>query len=244
MRSFKINRSSLRSNLLKYFAELLVVVFGVYLGFKANNYAESLKEKEYINTTIKEMYQSLGEDAKDAEINKLGHLSGQKAVEYFINLSNNKPVSNDSFELYLFVVLTRSYMSIQNSSPFETIKAKGFNLITNDSVRKSIIKLYDFQYESLEKIEEKYQENQYYANEANRINELLAPSILYDDEGKFVKIRQPLIITDNDRNKLILILKRIKFNRKFTISFYDKVLQDIQNLRKLLEEEYPFVLQK
>jgi hypothetical protein len=229
---------------LKYIAELIVVVFGVYLGFMANNYSEDLKQREYVNTTIKEMYQGLAEDAKDAELNKSGHLGGQKAVNYFINLSNNKAVSMDSFELYFLAVLTRNFVSIQNTAPFETIKSKGFNLITNDSLRKNMIKLYDFQYELLEKIEEKYQETQFYANEANRINEILAPSILYDDEGKFVKVKMPLQISEKDRNRLILILKRVNFNRRFIISLYDTVIQDIQNLRKQLEVEYPFVLEK
>ncbi|MBP6445834.1 MAG: hypothetical protein KA341_03455 [Saprospiraceae bacterium] len=244
MRSFKINWSGVKPKLLHYLAELLVVVFGVYLGFMANNYAAELKQKEYVNTTIKEMYQSLEEDAKDAEINKGGHLGGQKAVQYFINLSNNKAVSMDSFELYLFAVLTRSFMSIQNSSPFEAIKAKGFDVITNDSLRKNMIKLYDFQYEGLEKLEEKYQETQFYANEGNRINEILAHSVLYDDDGKFIKVNLPLRIDEKDRNRLILILKRIKFNRGFIVSYYDSIIQDIQKLRKQLEKEYPFVLQK
>jgi hypothetical protein len=244
MRSFNINLTGVRSTLLKYIAELIVVVFGVYLGFMANNYAEDLKQREYIKTTIKEMYQGLAEDAKDAELNKNGHVGGQKAVNYFINLSNNKAVSKDSFELFLVAALTRTFMSIHNTAPFETIKAKGFNLIANDSLRKNMIKLYDFQYEALEKTEEKYQDNQFYTNESNQINEILAPSLLYDDEGKFIKVKMPLQINDKDRNRLILILKRISFNRKFTISFYDEVIRDIKNLRKQLEVEYPFVLQK
>ncbi|MBK8347851.1 MAG: hypothetical protein IPL08_09520 [Saprospiraceae bacterium] len=100
MQSSKINWDTVRSTGLKYVAELFVVVFGVYLGFMANNYSEDLQQKEYVNTTIKEMYQGLAEDAKDAELNKSGHLGGQKAVQYFMNLSNNKAVSMDSFELY------------------------------------------------------------------------------------------------------------------------------------------------
>jgi len=244
MQNSNQNTAGLSSKILKYLAELLVVVFGVYLGFKANNYASDLQQKEYVNTTIKEMYQSLEEDGKDVEINKSGHLGGQKAVQYFLNLSNNKAVSMDSFEIYLFAVLTRSFMSIQNSSPFEAIKAKGFDLIANDSLRKNMIKLYDFQYEGLEKLEEKYQETQFYAYESNRINEILAPSILYDEDGKFVKVKQPLTITEKDRNRLIMILKRIKMNRRFTITFYDSIITDIQKLRKQLEEEYPLVLDK
>ena len=117
-------------------------------------------------------------------------------------------------------------------------------MIANDSLRKSMIKLYDFQYESLEKLEEKYQETQFFAHESNRINDLLASSITYDDNGKLVAIKHPLTMTVKDRNKLLLILKRIKFNRRFSISIYDTIIADIRHLRKLLEEEYPFVLQK
>jgi hypothetical protein len=145
MQSFNFDRQSLGKQSLKYLAELLVVVFGVYIGFKANNYAEELKQKDYVNATIKEMYQGLSEDAKDAEENRKGHLGGQKAVTYFLKLSNNSPVNKDSFEFYLLAVLTRNFVSIQNTAPFETIKSKGFNLITNDSIRKNMIKLYDFQ---------------------------------------------------------------------------------------------------
>jgi len=64
-------------------AELFVVVFGVYLGFMANNYSEELKQRAYIDATIKEMYHSLDEDIRDAELNKFGHERGKNAVEYF-----------------------------------------------------------------------------------------------------------------------------------------------------------------
>ncbi len=244
MQNSNTNWDTIRSTGFKYIAELFVVVFGVYLGFMANNYAEDLQQKEYVNTTIREMYQGLSDDAKDADVNKRGHLGGQKAVEYFIKLSNNKVVSKDSFELLLVAALTRTFMSIHNNAPFETLKAKGLNLIENDSLRKNMIKLYDFQYEGLEKLEERYQDNQFYANEANHINEILSPSIVFDDEGKFVKLQKPLLLNNENRNRLILILKRIKFNRGFTIAYYDEVIKDIQNLRKQLEVEYPFVLEK
>lgn len=244
MQNSNSDKKSIGKLALRYLAELLVVVFGVYIGFKANNYAEEQKQQEYVFATIKEMYKGLEEDAKDAEGNRDGHLGGQKAVKYFLNLANSQPVSQDSFELYLLAVLTRNYVSIQNTAPFETIKSKGFNLITNDSIRQKMIKLYDFQYEFLEKLEEDYQETQFYTNEANHINEILAPSIVYNKEGKFVNLRNPLVLNEKDRNRLILILKRINFNRKFIASLYDGVIKDIHDLREHLEKEYPFVLEK
>jgi hypothetical protein len=244
MQNSKFEFNSIGKHSLKYLAELLVVVIGVYIGFKANNYAEEQKQKEYVLATIKEMYKGLEEDAKDAEGNRNGHLKGQKAVNYFLKLANNNPVNKDSFEFYLMVVLTRNFVSIQNTSPFETIKSKGFNLITNDSLRQKMIKLYDFQYEFLEKLEEDYQETQFYSNESNHINEILAPSIVFNNEGKFMNLRNPLVLNEKDKNRLILILKRINFNRKFIASLYDGVITDIRNLRKQIEKEYPFVLEK
>lgn len=76
MQNSNQNTAGLSSKILKYLAELLVVVFGVYLGFKANNYASELTQKDYVNATIKEMYHSLEQDIKDAELNMEGHRKG------------------------------------------------------------------------------------------------------------------------------------------------------------------------
>jgi len=220
-----------------------VVIFGVYLGFMANNYSEELKQKAYVDTTIKEMYHSLGQDISDAEINKKGHQQGIDAVKYFFTIVSSKPSIIDSFRIH-FYTLTRSFISIQNTSPFETIRAKGFNVIEDDSLRRQMIKLYDFQYEVLEKIEEKYQESQIYANESKHINEILDKSLVFDDELKLKRIIIPLDISNEERNRLIMILKRIYNTRMFNISVYNEVIEDMKKLREHLALEYPFVVEK
>lgn len=227
----------------KFFFEFIVVVFGVYLGFMANNYAEDRKQMEYVNTTIKEMYHSLEEDISDAELNKKGHQGGIKAAQYFFNLVRNQSVAYDSFGIYI-QALTRNYVSVQNISPFETIRAKGFNVISNDSLRRQMIKLYDFQYEVLEKIEEKYQESQLYANESHHINEILDASLIFNDELKLQKIIIPLNVTEEEKSRLILILKRIYNTRMFNLMVYDDVISDMKQLRTHLAQVYPFVLEK
>lgn len=229
--------------MLKYFAELLVVVFGVYLGFKANNYASQVNQQAYVDTTIKEMYYSLEQDIKDAELNKNGHESGLNAVKYFVKIVQSKSVNLDSFD-YNFHYLSRNFVSVQNTSPFETIREKGYNVITNDSLRRNMIKLYDFQYEILEKIEEKYLPSQLYANESNHINEILDGSLSYNDNLKLEKIIMPLNITKEEKNRLIIILKSIYNTRLFNISVYDEVIGGMKSLRANIAEIYPYVLQK
>jgi hypothetical protein len=152
-------------------------------------------------------------------------------------------VTIDSFNIH-HNTLTRNFVSIQNTSPFETIRSRGFNSISNDSLRRQMIKLYDFQYEVLEKIEEKYQESQLYANESHHINEILDNSLVFNENAKLEKINIPLDISKEDRSRLILILKRIYNTRMFNISVYDEVIGDMKKLREHLAIVYPFVVKK
>jgi len=227
----------------KYFFELLVVIFGVYLGFAANTYSEEQKQKAYINATIREMYVSLEQDIKDASLNKRGHESGLQSVKYFGKVFRGEQVAIDSFEQHLINV-TRSYVSIQNTASFETLKSNGLNLITNDSLRSKIIKLYDFQYDVLEKIEETYAESQLFTNFYPDLVAILDQSLYYDDKGLLTKISYPLEITNAEKSRLVLMLKRLRYTRQFNISIYDEVIGDMNLLRLSLEKEYPLLKQK
>lgn len=228
---------------LTYLAELLVVVFGVFLGFMANNYTSNLQEKDYINATIKQMYLSLENDISDAQVNLNGHNRGLNAIPYFFKIAKGEPVNVDSFEIYHHR-LTRTFISVQNTSQFETIRSKGFNVIKNDSLRRQMIKLYDFEYEVLEKIEEKYQESQLFAYDYLPIINLLDKSLVFGNDLKLVKIQTPLNITQEERSQLILILKRMHTTRVFNIGIYRDAIKKMEELRAHIAKVYPFVLKK
>jgi len=232
--------SSFFKNISKYFFELIVVIFGVYLGFMANNYSEDLKQREYINTTIKEMYVSLEQDIDDAILNKKGHETGLNSVKYFGKIFRGEEVIKDSFDRHL-INLTRSYVSIQNTASFETLKSKGLNLITNDTLRSQIIKLYDFQFDVLQKIEETYAESQLFTNFYPDLMEILDQSLYFDNAGRLEKIAAPLDITNAEKSRLVLMLKRLTYTRNFNISVYDEVIGDMKDLRISLVNEYPFL---
>ena len=232
--------SSFFKKISKYFFELIVVIFGVCLGFMANNYSEDLKQREYINTTIKEMYVSLEHDIDDAILNKKGHETGLNSVKYFGKIFRGEEVKKDSFDRHL-INLTRSYVSIQNTASFETLKSKGLNLITNDTLRSQIIKLYDFQFDVLQKIEETYAESQLFTNFYPDLMEILDQSLYFDNAGRLEKIAAPLDITNAEKSRLVLMLKRLTYTRNFNISVYDEVIGDMKDLRISLVNEYPFL---
>ncbi len=226
--------------ILKYLLELVIVIFGVYIGFMANKYQENQKEKRYTETVIKEMYQSLASDISDARDNQHGHETGLKSVAYFLRIAEGVPVSADTFSQYLFE-LTRSFLSIQNTAPFEALKSNGLNVITNDSLRSKIVHLYDFQYDILEKIEEQYPESNFMERYYQDIVEILDKGLILDKSGRITGIRTPLPITPEERVRLFLHLKRIRYARQFNLAIYNVVLKEMEDLRSALKAEYGYL---
>jgi len=229
-----------KNSLWKYLLELITVIFGVYIGFMANKYHETQKEHRYTQTVIKEMYQSLGSDIADASENLSGHKKGLTSVEYFFKIAEDKPVSTDSFGIFL-LELTRSFLSIQNTAPFEALKTTGLNVITNDSLRTKIVHLYDFQYDILEKVEEQYPESNFAERYYQDIVGILDNGLVLGESGKIMAIRMPLPITPEERVRLFLHLRKIRYARWFNISVYQTVIAEMEALRGALKAEYDYL---
>jgi hypothetical protein len=63
----------------------------------------------------------------------------------FRDLIKNKPISQDSIEIF-YISLFRDYTPLINRSGYESLKESGLKTITNDSLRLQIITLYDYYY--------------------------------------------------------------------------------------------------
>jgi len=133
--------------------------------------------------------------------------------------------------------LTRDYISIQNTSGYETLKSRGLELIHNDSLRFKIISLYEFDYNILRKLEEEYKEMQYLESYFDEINNKIAPNFKFDEKGAPVDIKLPLKMNKDEKNILLSYLWKMKFNRNFVLEFYDQVEESILKLKEEIEEE-------
>ena len=59
-------------------------------------------------------------------------------------------------------------------------------MIKSDSLRTAIISVYEYDYNTLRKFEEEYFEMQFHNNYFKEINDLLAPSLQFDEKGNMV----------------------------------------------------------
>lgn len=219
-----------------FFIELISVFLGVSLAFALNQWNENKKADETELKLIQEMKSGLQADIEDIELNSNGHQRGIAACQLFRRAILGKPVDKDSLGV-AYAVLWRNYISIQNRGPFEALKARGLNQIREDSIRKAVINLYDFQYEILEEIEENYAEMQFFENYFPEMQEILLPYLEFDKEGNYAGIKERWWLRKSEKTKMLSYINRMQFNRQYVLMVYDETAVKAKKLISLLDEK-------
>jgi hypothetical protein len=216
--------------------EFLSVFVAVVSAFALNNWNDNRKADNSEQKILSEISNGLNQDTYDLDLNMKGHRQGMEACSYFKKVFTGQVVSSDSL-LYHYVNLTRDFVSIQNNAGYETLKSKGLELIKNDSLRLQIISLYEYDYSTLYKLEEKYAEIQFHTSYFKEINDVLAPIFLIDTLGNITGINTPFVLEESQRNKMLAYLLKIEFNRSFILQFYTQIKQKIIDVREQINRE-------
>lgn len=222
------------SNKKRYLFEFLSIFIAVISAFALNNWNEDRRNNVAEAKILQEIKHGLEKDLEDVKLNVLGHKQGVLACDFWRKIFTNQATNTDTFLQYYFV-LTRDFVSIQNTSGYETLKSKGLELIKNDSLRSKIISLYEYDYATLLKLEEEYNELQFQENYFKEINKYIAPNLRYDTLGNINGIKLPISVSKKEQNILLSYLWKIKRNRTFILSFYASVEKKINELHNNIE---------
>lgn len=196
----------------KYTLEFLSVFFAITFAFLLDRWNENRKENITQKTILTEIYNGLASDSLDLYGDELSIKYNIRAADYFRKLVDNEPVDNDSLALYYFY-LTRDFVTIQNTSGYETLKSVGLETVKNDSLRKTIIDLYEVRYKLHQKFTEEYDENRYMRNYFEKINNAISPHFIYDQGGNLIGVEQPLNLSKAEQNLVKSYLWRLRLNR-------------------------------
>lgn len=214
----------------KYTFEFLSIFIAVISAFALNNWNENRNNRNAENKILSEIYNGLEKDLEDLNLNEEGHKMGVRATIYFRNLLANKPVSKDSV-MFHYLNLTRDFVSIQNTSGYETLKSKGLELIQNDSLRTKIISLYEYDYNTLRKLEEDYYELQFQQNYFKEINSSISQNLQFNQDKLITGINIPLELEQNEEKVILTYLWKIQVNRNFVLQYYSEVENKIEQLK-------------
>ena len=225
----------MNKNWKKYLFEFLSIFFAVIFAFTLNKWNENRKDHIVENKILIEISNGLKRDSLDLANDERSYELNMKAIKYFRKLINNIEVENDSLSLYYFF-LTRDYVTVQNTSGYETLKSKGLETVKNDSLRKNIIDLYEVTYKLHQKFTEDYDENKYMKNYFEKINNAVAPNFSYDSKGNIIGIQQPLNLNQKDANIVNSYLWRLQMNRNDRLSVIKTDQKIIGAARKSIQE--------
>ena len=220
----------------KYAFEFVSIFIAVVSAFALNNWNENRKNSQAESKILDEIVHGLEKDIKDVQLNVLGHRFGLKSSQFWRNIITDEPANLDTIQDYYFNFL-RDFISIQNTSGYETLKSRGLELIKNDSLRTAIIGLYEYNYKTLKILEEEYAEMQFHATYFKEINDFIAPHFQYDEKGKILGIKRPLNLSQKDQNRLLSYLWKIDRNRRFILDYYAQIEKNINALKEQIEEE-------
>ncbi|MEM8585171.1 MAG: hypothetical protein AAGF87_12915 [Bacteroidota bacterium] len=214
----------------KYGFEFLSIFVAVVLAFALNNWNDNRRDRIAESKILTEIYKGLEKDILDIDQNISGHSQGIAASRYFTRYLNGEPVDFDSLGR-MYVVLTRDFVCIQNNSGYENLKSRGLELIRGDSLRNAIISLYEYDFNTLRKVEEEYDELQFFDNYFPIINELLIPHIAFDAKNNPVRLEQEISLSETEQRQLRSLLGRMVFNRVFISDYYEEVKVKVEALQ-------------
>lgn len=227
---------SKKTNWKKYSFEFLSIFIAVISAFALNNWNDNRRDNQAESKILTEILNGLAKDKKDFVENAKGHEFGIESCRFWRKVLRNEKTQLDSLQLHYFM-LTRDFITIQNSSGYETLKSKGFEIIDNDSLRTKIISLYEFDYQIIRKLEEEYYEYQFQQNYFKELNRALAPNFIYNAEGNIDDITLPIKLQESERKILLSYLLKTEDNRLHLLRSYNDIKARIDELQKDIESE-------
>ena len=236
IRSFRTIRQSLlaQDRVTRYLTyavgEIVLVVIGIFLALQLNNWNAERKEHSKELGLLAEMRSNLQADLKDCRYNIRTNqrlLRGNEAV--LKHLEERTPF-HDSLRIH-YGNLFGSTVLTANTSAFDNLRSIGFDLIRNDSLRRSITSLYSERYTYLDKLERGYDSHLQMVDIGPHIH----AKVVMDTVWKSGYPIDPVLLMDDNAFKGVVRMN--VFTRTYMIGVYQGLEQRILTLMEMIDRE-------
>ena len=132
----------LRSGWFHYGFETLAVVVGILIAFALDNWNDERKQQELELKTLIELKNALKSDLEDIIHNANRHKNAQNSCEILIDVMDRSLPYHDSLAKH-FGYMSDMTVFLPHIGPYETLKTKGLDLISHDSIRLHLSEYYE-----------------------------------------------------------------------------------------------------
>lgn len=132
--------------------EIVLVVIGILIALQVNNWNADRKARTQERALLHEMHGNLSKDLEDCRYNIRQNGRLRRANEAVLRqLTGHIPFS-DTMRLHYGNIWGGTILAT-NTSAYDNLKSIGFDLISNDSLRRAITQLYSERYKYMEQLE-------------------------------------------------------------------------------------------
>ena len=129
--------------------EVALIVVGITIALAANSWYEGRKALQDERVLLQQMHQTLTEGLEELSRRSMIMQQVEQDIAALLNhLEEDKPYSDDLGDY--FRSLSRFSGVRMRLAPFEALKARGLELIFNDSLRMQLISLYEDEFPGLQ----------------------------------------------------------------------------------------------
>ena len=129
--------------------KITYTTIGILLALWINHCDEDRKKLEIERKTLKEIRAGLEQDRVDLLETIDGYSLRVVTTQNIFDYLNRDSIPADSLSMAISSLMSYSYL-LANTAAYETLKSRGLEIITNDSLRLGIATLYDVYYESIQ----------------------------------------------------------------------------------------------
>ena len=139
--------------------EIILIFIGITIAIWFNNWNESKKARIVEVKSLIEIKEAISQDLGDIKENIAGFTYRVKLYLMLLNhIENELPLSEELKNLFPFLQGITTFLS--HIGPYETLKSRGIEIITNDTIRNKVSMYYDLEYERIQ-TNEKQHHNHY-----------------------------------------------------------------------------------
>lgn len=219
-----------------FFLSMFATLFGVMIAFWLTEWANERDFKDKERHLLMEIQHELELNLKDLKLNMEGHKAGLAAVKSIQTYLQTDTISLDTLpQRYLDAL--RDFISIQHTAAYETMKARGLESISNDSLRLNIADLYDFEFETIEKIEETFEPHEFFDHYNEPFLKVISKCYDFTPGAKNKRIMPLSALPKEEKNLLHARLMKLRYDRLFSMAFYSEVVKKVEMTIEAIKKE-------
>ncbi len=142
LRKAQISGENLSRYVLYAIGEISLIVIGILIAFSIDNWKEDRERKDQERKILKELRAGLIADSVDISGNIRTHETTKNACYLLADILEKDLPWHDSLKMVFMNSCLNTIFDYSNGA-YTTLKAKGMDLVTNDSLRRQINTYYD-----------------------------------------------------------------------------------------------------